>query len=493
MANRTAILAVRILADSKPAVQGFNETEKASASLEDRLGKMAAPAAVALGAIAALGATALNSASELQQAAGAVESVFGEYAGSIEKFASGAADRVGLAASQYDNLAAVLGAQLKNLGTPMEDLSGQTNELIELGADLAATFGGTTADAVAAVSSLLRGERDPIERYAVSLKQVDIDARKAALGLDGLEGEAAKSADTQATLSLLYEQTASSAGRFAAEADTLAGAQARATANWEEASAELGTALLPYMTDATRIATDLAGVVTQNSGAFLALAGIVALAAGAILIANGAIKAYQTIVAIATGVQWLWNIAMTANPIGLLIVAIGLVIAIIAVWIIYWDDLMKAAEPVFNAIGEWWEGLVASFENGFDQIVSFIEGVLGWFDKLWKAAGGLFEGKGWQWGGDASSARAAAAPAMFARAAVSPEAATMSTFSTAAMSPAPAALRSMGAPTVQAGNTYNVTVQGAVDKDGTARTIRDVLQTYDKRNGYQAAAGGKVR
>ena len=106
------------------------------------------------------------------------------------------------------------------------------------------------------MSSLLRGERDPIERYGVSIKQADVNARLAAMGLTGLEGEAAKAAERQATLALLTDQTSSALGQFERESDTAAGAQQRATAEWENAQAKLGEALLPTL-------VDLAGILEK--------------------------------------------------------------------------------------------------------------------------------------------------------------------------------------------------------------------------------------
>src|SRR5690606_23277167 len=117
-----------------------------------------------------------------EQSSGAVETVFKKDAATITKFAETAWKNVGLSQSETQEMATILGSQLKNLGMPMEDIANQTMDLTKLGADLAATYGGKTSDAVSALSSLLRGERDPIEKYGVGIKQADIDAEKLALG-----------------------------------------------------------------------------------------------------------------------------------------------------------------------------------------------------------------------------------------------------------------------------------------------------------------------
>lgn len=203
------------------------------------------------------GLQGVNLASDLEQSTGAVESVFKDQASIITGFSSKAATNVGLSQTKYQKFATVVGAQLKNLGIPFDQIGGKTNDLITLGADLAAQFGGDTSTAVGALSSLLRGERDPIEQYGVSLKQVDIDAQKAAMGMDGLTGEADKQAEIQATLALLWQQTGDAQGTFMDEQDTYAGRMQVLNAELEDAQTRLGTALLPTFTAAATYANDV--------------------------------------------------------------------------------------------------------------------------------------------------------------------------------------------------------------------------------------------
>lgn len=215
------------------------------------------------------GLDGIGLASDLEQSTGAVTSVFKDQADSIITESKGASQAVGLTRATYQKYATVVGAQLKNLGISQGQVATKTTDLISLGADLAAQFGGPTSQAVEALSSLLRGERDPIERYGVSLKQVDIDAKKAELGLSDLTGEADKQADVTATLALLWAQTADAQGTFARESDTYAGKQQRLLATLEEQQTRLGEALLPTATDVLQFASDdlvpiLAGAISES-------------------------------------------------------------------------------------------------------------------------------------------------------------------------------------------------------------------------------------
>lgn len=246
MAKNTVI--VSVLGDTRDLTSKLN----GAGSAFGKFAKVAAAgAAIVTGATVALGAKAVKSASALEQNLGAMASVFKTSNGQMLEWANTAASAVGLAKSEYAGLATVLGAQLKNMGVSQEQLGGQTNKLIGLGADLAAQFGGSTSDAVSALSSLLRGERDPIERYGVSINEAAVKAKMAEMGLAGLSGEAEKNAKLSATLALLYAQTADAQGAFSRESTTLAGAQQRLAAGTENLYATLGTSLLPAVTAVT--------------------------------------------------------------------------------------------------------------------------------------------------------------------------------------------------------------------------------------------------
>jgi hypothetical protein len=252
MAKNTVI--VSILGDTRDLQQKLGGATSAFGKWAKGAG---AAAAIVTGAVVGAAAKGVKSASELQQNIGAMGSVFKENAGQMEKWAAGAAGAVGLAKSEYAGLATVLGSQLRNMGVDAAELGTKTNDLIGLGADLSAQFGGSTSDAVSALSSLLRGERDPIERYGVSINEAAVQAKLAELGLSGLTGEAEKNAKLQATLAILYQQTADAQGAFARESTTLAGAQQRLAAGTENLFATYGTALLPAFTAVTAAAGEL--------------------------------------------------------------------------------------------------------------------------------------------------------------------------------------------------------------------------------------------
>lgn len=187
----------------------------------------------------------VKEAGDLEQSLGAVDAVFKDSAGSIHNWAQAASTSVGISRNEYNQFASVLGSMLKNAGTPMDQLGDKTNKLITLGADLASMYGGTTADAIEAISAALRGEMDPIERYGISLNDAMLTQEGLRLGIQKTGG----SFDTQQkqliVQSLLFKQSADAQGNFYRETDTYQHKTQVLAAQWKDLSAQIGERFLP--------------------------------------------------------------------------------------------------------------------------------------------------------------------------------------------------------------------------------------------------------
>jgi phage-related minor tail protein len=369
-----AKLIIQILTDAKSAVSGINDAKKAGGGFNDTMRGLVAPAGIALGAITALGAGAVDAASSLEQSVGGVEAVFGSSASQIETWAKTASDSVGLSERAYNEFAAVVGAQLKNMGLPMDQVLSGTDDLISKGADLAAAFGGSTTDAVNALSSALRGEADPAERYGLSLKKSAINAKLAEQGLDGLTGEARTAAEAQAILALATEQMGGAVGQAGREMDTVAGQQQKLAAKTEEAAAALGTQLLPILAPILEALGEFAGWIQENSTLVTIIIGIIGALAVAVI-------AY-------TAAQWAMNAALYANPIALIIGLVVLLVAALvalAIWIAsnteaigkFFSDLWANIQQVAGTVAEWFQARWAE--------------VAGFFRAIWTAVAGFFQ------------------------------------------------------------------------------------------------------
>lgn len=259
---------------------------------------------------------AVTAASDLEQSVGGVQAIFKDTAQEILSAGEAAASTVGLTRNAFNELSAILGAQLGSFGFDTDEVASKTRELIELGADLAATFGGPVSDAVGAISSLLRGERNPIERYGVALNEALIRAHAFETGLTDTNRQLSLQESAVASLSLLYEQTASAQGQFAREADTTAGALERQRAEFGNIQAEIGEALVPLFQTLLEMGPAIADIFRGMAGALEAVMptvqtlatglgvgltsgfGQAAVAGGALLVVLRAIQAHPVIAAV---------------------------------------------------------------------------------------------------------------------------------------------------------------------------------------------------
>lgn len=375
---KSAILSVRIIGDATSAIKAMDEVSGKSSGVGSALNTASKYSVAGLAAITGAAVMAGKSASDLEQATGAVSSVFGEYAGEMMKHGEAAAVAVGLSQTEFGNMSSVLGSQLKNMGLSLGESAGKTTDLIGLGSDLAATFGGSTSDAVSALSSLLRGERDPIERYGVSIKQADIDAQKAAMGLSGLSGEAAKNADLQATLALLTSQTADAQGQFARETGSAAGQAQIASAQFENAKAALGEALLPIMVQVSQALAGMATYFQENATWITPLVGAIAALAAGIIVINAVYKTYAAIQAMQTAAQVANNVAWLASPVTWIVLAVIAAIALLVLAVVlivkHWDQLKAAAVAAFEIIITWIQQAIDWVSTRFQAGLSIITG-----------------------------------------------------------------------------------------------------------------------
>ncbi len=410
---KSAVLAIRIIGDATSAVAAMDKAERASMSFKDKVGKASVAAGAALAAIGAGAATCAKSAADLQQSVGGVETVFSDSSSKMLEWSNNAAQAVGLSKNEYNEFATLVGSQLQNMGMSVDESANKTNELIGLGADLSSMFGGTTADAVDALSSALKGEMDPIEKYGISLNDATLQAQAASMGLGDLYKSGDRNAKMQATLAAITAQSGKAVGNFAREADTAQGQQQRMTASFENAKAALGEALLPVLTAAASKLAEFATWVQANSSWLVPLIGVIGAVAAIIVTLNAAMTAYSVVAGIVAVAQGSVNLAFL--PVIAVIVA---VIAVIALLVMNWDSVKQAGAAAaqwisdkWNAFVSWlsgigasikqwgsdtWDGIKNTAKGAVDGIANFFGGlkdkVLGVFDSI---IGGIKKAFNW--------------------------------------------------------------------------------------------------
>lgn len=106
--------------------------------------------------------------------------------------------------------------------------------------------------------------------------------------------------------------------------------------------------------------------------------------AAAVLICNAANMANAAATGVATAAQWLWNTALNANPIGIVIIAItALVAAILYLWN-NCETFRNGVTAAFGVIKGGFDALVANFQFGFNLIRGVASGVASFLSDLFR-------------------------------------------------------------------------------------------------------------
>jgi hypothetical protein len=223
---------------------------KQTSSLGSVLGKVATGLA-SLGLAAKgiqFGKEAITEARDLERNLFALDIIFGDLAPKMTQFTKDA-ENIGLSQSRAAKATTFIGSVLKQSGFEMDRVGVETEKLVKLGVDLAATYGYDVQEALLGMTALFRGEYDPIEKFGVAMKQAEINAVLAERGLDKLTGGARRNAEQTVRMELLYERAADAMGVFEAQSGSLYTEQKKLGATFENMQAQLGTALLPTIVD----------------------------------------------------------------------------------------------------------------------------------------------------------------------------------------------------------------------------------------------------
>jgi hypothetical protein len=217
-----------------------------------------------------IGVDAVKAASDLSETISKVGVLFGDTAEDIEKFASGAATSLGQTKQQALDAASTFATFGKAAGLSGKDLSKFSIDFVKLSSDLASFNNTSPEQAINAIGSALRGEAEPLRQYGVLLD--DASLRQAALEL-GIISTTKNALTPQqkvlAAQALIYQQTSAAQGDFERTSDGLANKTRILTAQLENAKVTIGEALLPIVLElATLFSEKVIPIVQSVADAF---------------------------------------------------------------------------------------------------------------------------------------------------------------------------------------------------------------------------------
>jgi hypothetical protein len=344
------------------ALKEFQSLEGAGAKAGFAIKKAALPAAAAIGGLA----VALGSATK---AAMEDEAAQVELARTLNISASATDAQVAATENMISKMSLASGIADDDLRPALASLArgtkdiGKAQEGLALAMDISTATGkdlGTVSDALA---KAYQGNFKALQTLSPEMKQIVKDGADMNTILDVLGG--------------------TFGGATAAAAGTAEGQMKRFGIAISEAKENIGAALIPVVEKALPFLTAMGAWAQENTTTFLVIAGAIGGIAAAILVANTAIKIYTLYTQLATAASFLFNAALMANPITLVVIAVVALIAILTALYFKFDGVRKIVDTVFDAI-------TTGVKFSFDAIKTYFTAVLNIYKSIFNGIASLW-------------------------------------------------------------------------------------------------------
>ncbi|MDD4775425.1 MAG: phage tail tape measure protein [Syntrophomonas sp.] len=366
--------------------------------------------------IVGAGAAAFKMAADLQDAMGATDQIFKASADSMKAWADDLPTYYGVAEGEALEYANMMGSMLQNIGGMTEEQAGkQAQTLVALAGDLTAMYGGTTADAVRALTGSLKGNNTMLDNYGMAVNDAMIKTKAMEMGLLS-EGESMDLATKQAaTLALIMEQTGAAQGQASREAAGASGSMRALVTELKNIATSIGDVLLPVITPflarinemlqgfkamspATQeLAVKIALIAAAVGPALMVLGPLISLVGGAISTFGAmgiAIKAGAAGMAVfSAGFPTLGAaIGLLTGPVGWVIGAIALLAAGAVLVYKNWDSIKTVFASVGDTIVSGFNSFVGFFTTTIPNTLSGLLGIItGVFDGVVEFINGIWD------------------------------------------------------------------------------------------------------
>ncbi len=206
---------------------------------------------------------AVDASSDLNESINAVNVVFGEASEGVKKLGEDAAASMGLANAEFNTLAVSFSSFVEKIVGPGGDVVGTLEVLTQRAADFASVMNIDVAEAATIFRSGLAGETEPLRKFGIDLSAAAVNAEALASGLAESTSEITEQDKILARYKLLMDQTEKTSGDFANTSGDFANAMRILGAEFENAKAELGDALIPELEKLVPIARRVVELVVD--------------------------------------------------------------------------------------------------------------------------------------------------------------------------------------------------------------------------------------
>jgi hypothetical protein len=260
----------------------------------------------------------IKSASDLNEAQSATDTIYGDSAVAVSKWAKTTADAYGITNQEALNSVNMLGQIFKGFDISEDAAAGFSMQIVEAAGDLASFNNTNPADVLNDLRAGLVGEAEPLRKYGILLDEASVAQRAMEMTGKTNADQLTASEKVLARQELILDGLGDAQGDAARTADSLANVIRRLRARGVDLAAKWGQLLLPNVLKFSQFLLRVTTAIENLSPRMqkLIMVGLaLAAAIGPVLIALG-----MMIPAL---------LALT-GPLGLVILAIGLLAAAFA-------------------------------------------------------------------------------------------------------------------------------------------------------------------
>ena len=204
--------------------------------------------AAVLGAIRGV-SSLVRASSKLEESVNAVQVVFKGASKQILEFGKTAKESVGLSNAEFNQMATVSGALLKATGKPLNEVADLTVNLTKKAADMASVYDTSVAEALTALNAGLRGETEPLRRFATDVTDATLQTFLLSQGITTKISKLNQAQKTLIRYASIMEQTKDTTGDFTNTSGSAANVMRRLQSAWTDFKSKAGDKLLPVLSE----------------------------------------------------------------------------------------------------------------------------------------------------------------------------------------------------------------------------------------------------
>lgn len=269
--------------------------------------------------------SAIDYASDLAEVQNVLDVTFGKNS-SVNEWAKGTLEAVGLNELSAKRYAGTMGAMLKSSGIANDYVEEMSKNLTELSGDMASFYNLEAEDAFAKIRSGISGETEPLKALGINMSVANLEAYALSKGIKKAYKSMSQAEQVTLRYNYLLSTTSDAQGDFKRTSQSFANQQKLLSENWLQLTGAIADDLIPALTNVLIMLNTIIekvsgfndklngvpGIVLGAVAAFIAYEAILYAISKASVVAkvaqlglNDAIKAFPAIAVFALGMKFL--------------------------------------------------------------------------------------------------------------------------------------------------------------------------------------------